>query len=195
MTIRPAVAAACLVAAGLAAAPAATSAATPAGAAGDFRLTSATLQPGDTMPAANVFNGFGCTGGNRSPALSWQGVPAGTKSLVLTLYDPDAPTGSGWWHWVVYDIPPTAHALAADAGKPGGRALPAGAVEAKNDFGYAGYGGACPPPGSAHRYIFTLYALKVTNLDVPADAGPALVGFVTRANLIASATLQVTYGR
>lgn len=185
MTIR-ASAAAGLVLGLLAAGPAA---------AQDFRLSSDTLQAGGTMPAVNVFNGFGCTGGNQSPALSWQGVPAGTGSFVLTVYDPDAPTGSGWWHWVVYNIPPGVHALPAGAGKPGSSALPAGAVEAKNDFGYAGYGGACPPPGPAHRYIFTLYALKVAKLDVPADAGAAMVGFATRANTIASASFQVRYGQ
>src|SRR3954465_14424129 len=116
---------------------------------------------------------MGAGGQNVSPQLSWSGAPAGTKSFALTLYDPDAPTGSGWWHWVVYDIPATATELPQGAGS-GKAPLPAGTVQGKTDFGAAGYGGAGPPPGDKpHRYVFTVYALKVDKLDLPADASPA----------------------
>src|SRR5262245_38717869 len=117
-------------------------AAAPASAAG-FRLTSS-LKPGANIPEANVFNGFGCSGKNDSPALDWSGAPKDTKSFALTVYDPDAPTGSGWWHWVVFNIPASITHL--DAGASAG-ALPAGAVQSQTDFGKPGYGGPCPPAG------------------------------------------------
>lgn len=161
-----------------------------------FTLSSPDLGPGATLREAQVFKGFGCQGANLSPALQWHGVPAGARSLALTVYDPDAPTGSGWWHWQVLNLPPTSAGLAADAGAVGGAALPAGAVQGPNDFGVRGYGGACPPQGDRpHRYIFTLYALKVATLDVPADASAALIGFMVRANTIGQATFTATYGR
>ena len=165
----------------------------PALAAGKFTLKSADLKPGGTLPEKSVFNGFGCSGGNESPQLSWTNPPAGTKSVVVTVYDPDAPTGSGWWHWVVYNIPAGAHELSHGAG--GGTGLPEGAIQARTDFGSPGYGGACPPPGKPHHYIFTVHALKVDKLDVPADASPAFIGFMTRANQLGAAKLTVTYGR
>jgi Raf kinase inhibitor-like YbhB/YbcL family protein len=167
--------------------------ASPALAAEKLALRSTDLKPGGTLPERSVFNGFGCQGGNVSPQLSWTAPPAGTKSFVLTAYDPDAPTGSGWWHWVVYDIPADVRELPQGAG--GGTGLPAGARQARTDFGSPGYGGACPPPGKPHRYVFSLYALKVDRLDVPADASPAYIGFMTHANQLGSASLTVTYGR
>jgi Raf kinase inhibitor-like YbhB/YbcL family protein len=160
----------------------------------EMRLTSPDMTEGGTLAPAQVLNGFGCEGGNLSPALDWTGAPQGTKSFVLTAYDPDAPTGSGWWHWTVFNIP-------ADAtGLPGGAAmgagLPEGAVEGRTDFGAPGYGGACPPPGDApHRYVFTLFALKETGLPLDEGASGAMVGFLARANAIESATLTATYGR
>jgi Raf kinase inhibitor-like YbhB/YbcL family protein len=164
-----------------------------ASAAGKFTVKSADLKPGGKLPEQSVFNSFGCSGGNESPQLSWSNPPAGTKSYVVTVYDPDAPTGSGWWHWVVYDIPASAHELPHGAGS--GTGLPAGAVQGKTDFGAPGYGGACPPPGKPHRYIFTVHALKVEKLEVPPDASPAMIGFMTSANRLGSARLTVTYGR
>jgi len=165
----------------------------PALAAGKFTLKSSDLKPGGKLPEKSVFNGFGCSGGNESPQLSWTNPPAGTKSFVVTVYDPDAPTGSGWWHWVVYNVPAGVHELPHGAG--GGTGLPEGAVQARTDFGSPGYGGACPPPGKPHRYIFTVHALKVDKLDVPADATAAFIGFMTTANQLGAAKLTVTYGR
>jgi Raf kinase inhibitor-like YbhB/YbcL family protein len=167
----------------------------PAFAAGKLKLQSADIKPNGTLTEKQVFDGFGCKGENVSPQLSWTNPPEGTKSFVLTVYDPDAPTGSGWWHWVVYNIPADATELAAGAGS-GKAKLPTGAVEGRTDFGKAGFGGACPPPGDKpHRYIFTLYALKLDKLDVPADASPAMIGFMTKANTLASATFTAKYGR
>ncbi|WP_417067477.1 YbhB/YbcL family Raf kinase inhibitor-like protein [Niveibacterium terrae] len=159
-----------------------------------FELKSPDVQPGRPLAEAQVFEGFGCHGGNLSPALAWDKVPAGTRSFALTVYDPDAPTGSGWWHWVVYNLPATTHALPRGIGK--GAQLPAGALSGRTDFGGTGFGGACPPVGDKpHRYIFTVHALKVEKLDVPADASPALIGFAINANRIAKASLTATYGR
>ena len=159
-----------------------------------FKLTSTELSPGATIAAAQVFNGFGCQGGNVSPALAWSGAPADTKSFALMVHDPDAPTGSGWWHWIVYDLPPATSALAGSIGRAA--ALPPGAVEARNDFGTRGFGGACPPAGDKpHRYVFTVYALKVDKLDVPLDASAALVGFAINANRIGKASITARYGR
>jgi Raf kinase inhibitor-like YbhB/YbcL family protein len=169
--------------------------ATPALAAGKFTLTSKDVKPGAMLTDQQVFNGFGCSGANLSPELSWQNAPKDTKSFVLTVYDPDAPTGSGWWHWVVYDIPASAKELPQGAGS-GKAALPEGAKQARTDFGAPGFGGACPPPGDKpHRYIFTIHALKLDKLEVPADASPALIGFMTKANSLGSASFTAKYAR
>lgn len=165
-------------------------------AAADFALTSPQLAPGAKLAEAQVFNGFGCSGGNVSPELRWSGAPAGTKSFALLVHDPDAPTGSGWWHWVVWNIPATASALPARAGDPAAALLPAGTVQGNTDFGAPGYGGPCPPPGSKpHRYFFRLHALKVDRLDLPANATAAFVGFNVNANTLAVAELMGTYNR
>ena len=159
-----------------------------------FTLTSSDAAAGKALKNDQVFAGFGCSGGNRSPQLAWSNPPAGTKSFVVTVYDPDAPTGSGWWHWVVYDIPASVTQLPGGVGK--GAALPSGAKEARTDFGTPGFGGACPPAGDKpHRYIFTVHALKVEKLDVPAEATPALIGFVTNANRLGKASFTATYKR
>ena len=161
-----------------------------------FSLSSPSIKPGSTLTEAQVFKGFGCEGKNISPALKWSGAPKDTKSFALTVYDPDAPTGSGWWHWVVYNIPASATELPEGAGAADGKAMPAGAVQGRTDFGTAGFGGACPPPGDKpHRYIFTVYALKSDKLDVPADASAALIGFMIHADQLAKATLTAKYGR
>lgn len=159
----------------------------------DFTLHSAELREGKPLTAAHVFKGFGCEGGNTSPQLSWSNVPEGTKSFALTVYDPDAPTGSGWWHWNVVNIPASVTELPAGASPKKG--LPEGAVQLRNDYGVVGFGGACPPPGEVHRYIFTVYALGVEQLDLPENASNALVGFMTRANALASADITAVYTR
>lgn len=167
-------------------------AAAPADAA-NFKLTSVDMAPGKRLADAQVFNGFGCSGGNKSPELTWSGAPAGTKSFVVTAYDPDAPTGSGWWHWVLFNIPASVTHL--DGGMTTA-ALPAGAVEGRSDFGTPGFGGACPPPGDKpHHYIFTVYALKTEKLDLDGSASAALIGFMTHANMIGKAVLVARYGR
>jgi Raf kinase inhibitor-like YbhB/YbcL family protein len=160
-----------------------------------FALTSHDVVNGKQIPEAQVFNSFGCSGGNVSPQLAWSNAPPGTKSFALLVHDPDAPTGSGWWHWVVYNIPAEATSIAADAGNPGKGLMPAGAVQGRTDFGTPGYGGPCPPPGKPHHYYFRLYALKVPKLDLPADATAAMVGFNVRANSLAEAQILGMYGR
>jgi hypothetical protein len=177
-----------LVAAALLAGQAATAA--------DFMLTSPQIAAGGKLAEAQVYQGFGCSGGNVSPELRWSGAPAGTKSFALLVHDPDAPTGSGWWHWVVWNLPATATALPAGAGTPGQNGLPAGAMQGNTDFGAPGYGGPCPPPGSKpHRYFFRLHALKVDRLDLPANATAAFVGFNVNANTLGVAELLGTYNR
>jgi len=164
-------------------------------AAGKFTLASTDLSAGGTIANAQVFNGFGCTGGNVSPALAWSNPPAGTKSFALLMHDPDAPTGSGWWHWVVYTVPASLSSLPTGAGDPQKSLLPAGAVQGRTDFGTPGYGGPCPPPGKPHHYYLRLYALKVAKLEVPGDATAAFIGFMVRKNSQAAAELMGLYGR
>jgi Raf kinase inhibitor-like YbhB/YbcL family protein len=175
--------------------PAAPPAATETGAMAKFTLTSTDFIEGGTLPNTQVFNEFGCKGGNLSPALAWSGAPAGTKSFALLMHDPDAPTGSGWWHWIVYDIPAGTAAFAAGAGDAKKGLMPAGVVQGRNDYGSLGYGGPCPPPGKPHRYNFTLYALKVAKLEVPGGASAALIGFNVRAQSLGEAQLTGLYGR
>jgi Raf kinase inhibitor-like YbhB/YbcL family protein len=160
-----------------------------------FTLTSRDIVNDKKIPEAQVFNSFGCRGGNVSPQLAWSNAPTGTKSFALLVHDPDAPTGSGWWHWVVYNIPADATSIAADAGNPAKGLMPAGAVQGRTDFGTPGYGGPCPPPGKPHHYYFRLYALKVPKLDLPADATAAMVGFNVRASSLAEAQILGLYGR
>ncbi|OAG77315.1 Phospholipid-binding protein [Acetobacter malorum] len=157
-----------------------------------FVLTSSAFTDGATLPQAQVYNGMGQTGQNLSPTLEWKNAPPGTKSFVVTTYDPDAPTGSGWWHWVVANIPASVTALPEGAGSGKG-GLPEGAVQVRTDFGAPGYGGAAPPPGPAHRYIFSVYALDVPKLDIAPDASPALVGFMVHHHKLASASLTALY--
>ena len=167
----------------------------PATAAGKFHLKSADVKAGGTLTEQQVFSGFGCSGANVSPQLAWENAPAGTKSFVVTVYDPDAPTGSGWWHWVVYNLPAATMELAKGAGS-GKAPLPEGTAQGRTDFGGPGFGGACPPVGDKpHRYIFTVFALKVEKLEVPADASPALIGYMTRASSLGSASFTAHYGR
>ena len=163
-----------------------------AGAEGKFTVQVSGLQNGH-FAERHVLSeayGFGCTGGNIAPTISWKNAPKGTKSFVLTMYDKDAPTGLGWMHWVVANIPANVSAL------PENQPLPQGALQTRTDGGTAGFMGACPPKGSNHRYIFKLTALKIDRLpNVDANATPALVGFFTRTNALGEAKFTVRYGR
>ena len=143
-----------------------------------------------------VYNGFGCTGENLSPELYWENVPAGTKSFAITMYDPDAPTGSGFWHWVVFDIPANITELKTGAGNIAKGLIPAGTIHSNTDFGQPGYGGPCPPPGHGfHQYLITIYALKTDKLGLDKNATPAFVGFNLFSNTIAKASLVMYYKR
>lgn len=165
-------------------------------AAGELMLTSPSLLGRQMLPNAQVLNGFGCSGGNLSPALAWHGLPDGTKSLAITAFDPDAPTGSGWWHWVVFNIPPSVTELPEGAGLEGGSELPEGAIQSRNDFGMPAYSGPCPPPGDpAHRYVFTLWALKADALPLDRNASGAMVGFFLNQNVIERADFSAAYRR
>ena len=162
--------------------------------AGHFKATAPDFVAKGRLTAAHVYNGMGCTGQNISPALEWANAPAGTKSFAVTMYDPDAPTGSGWWHWVMYNIPATTTGLAAGAGN--GKNAPRGSVEGMTDFGSKGFGGACPPPGDKpHHYHITVFALKTDKLDVPGNATSAYIGYNLNANKLATARVTGLYGR
>ena len=161
-----------------------------------FTLTSTDVKGGATIGNHQVFNGMGCTGENISPQLSWKGAPAGTKSFGITVYDPDAPTGSGWWHWMVYNLPATTTSLAAGAGNSAKKLLPTGSTQGPTDFGTAGWGGPCPPVGDKpHHYVFTVYALKTDKLDIPAGATSAMVGYNLNGNRLGKASFTALYGR
>lgn len=143
---------------------------------------------GGTVKAEQYAGALGCTGGNVSPEVRWSGAPDGTRSFVVTLYDKDAPTGSGFWHWVVVDIPGNATGLDAGAGNDGA-VLPEGARMTNTDMSAPGFLGACPPAGETHEYRITVKALKVAKLELPANASPALVGFLSNMNKLAEASV------
>jgi Raf kinase inhibitor-like YbhB/YbcL family protein len=159
-----------------------------------MQLSSTSFNDGDYLALEHVLSadyGFGCSGGNKSPQLAWSDVPAGTRSIAVTAYDPDAPTGSGFWHWVVVNIPSGVSELPFDAGNPNSGKLPAGALQVRTDFGAPGYGGPCPPQGDhPHRYLFTVYAVGVDQLPVTADTSAAVVGFNLHFNTLAQASLM-----
>ena len=157
-----------------------------------FKLHSPDIRADSTVPMMHVYGG--CGGENVSPALEWHNPPPGTRSFALTVYDPDAPTGSGWWHWMMFDIPATENGLPRGAGNVDGR-RPAGAVQVRNDYGEVAYGGPCPPRGDRpHRYIFTVFALKVGHIEVKPDSSAAMVGFNINANKIDEAGFTATFG-
>lgn len=163
--------------------------------ANSLKLTSTDILPGKQMSSAQEFQGFGCSGGNLSPQLAWAGAPAGTEAFAILAYDPDAPTGSGWWHWQLVNIPKDVNQLAAGAGDPSKNLAPAGAYNIKNDYGVAGFGGACPPQGKgAHRYQFTVHALS-KKLELPEDASGALTGYMVLAHSLGSSTIEALYKR
>ncbi len=173
---------------------------TSAMAADGFTFSSESIKEGAMLDMKYVYNSFGCSGKNVSPAFHWSNPPAGTKSYVLTMYDPDAPTGSGWWHWMVYNIPAEVTSLREGESfktyKEGDKTVNFGKVgQARTDFGSSSYGGPCPPPGAPHHYVFTLYALKVAKLDLNKNSSGAMVGFNANANVIEKKTITVMFGR
>ncbi|MEO6522676.1 MAG: YbhB/YbcL family Raf kinase inhibitor-like protein [Mucilaginibacter sp.] len=141
-------------------------------------------------------NGFGCSGANKSPQLYWENAPKDAKSFAITIHDPAAPTGSGWWHWVVFDIPATITEVKQGAGSTNKQLMPATAIQSNTDFGQPGYGGPCPPVGDApHPYIITVYALTMAKLGLDKNASAAYVGFALSNNLISKASLIVYFKR
>ena len=163
-----------------------------------FTLASTDVAEGQQMSDAQVFDGFGMTGQNISPQLSWHGFPAGTGSFAVTCFDPDAPTGSGFWHLVLLDVPASVTELATGAASGDLSGLPAGSFCVRNDYGAKAFGGAAPPQGDpAHRYVFAVHALDVDNLasqGVDSDVSPAVAGFNLRFHTIARATLIPVFG-
>jgi hypothetical protein len=160
---------------------------------GSLRLTSSEWHDGGTVPTRNVFNQSGCNGANVSPEFRWSGVPQGTKSLAVTIFDPDAPARGGWWHWVVFNIPVTATGLAPGAGDSHVPRLPVGSVQCRNDFGEPGYGGPCPPSGTTHRYVAKVYALNVERLTLGPETPPGKAARQIEEHSIASGQLTVRF--
>jgi len=153
-------------------------------------LSSPDVTNDHTFKNQQLFNQWGCTGGNTSPVLNWEHVPKGTKSFAITLYDPDAPTGSGWWHWLVINIDPATRTLVGNAGNLKAPQLPDGARMITNDFGFPGYGGACPPEGAEpHQYELTLYALDTDMITIPEHASGALAGYYILQHVIEKSVL------
>ena len=159
-----------------------------------FTLSSKNL--GGNSTTLEEFNGFGCTGTNQSPQLSWTNVPEGTKSFAITMYDPDAPTGSGWWHWVVFDIPSTVNSIIENAGNLEKRLMDKAAIQSVTNYGVPGYGGPCPPENHGiHQYVITVHALKIDKLGLDKNTNPAIVGYNIWNNTIAKASIVTYYER
>ena len=160
-----------------------------------FTLSSTDIAQGEFMKKAHEFKGFGCTGDNISPQLSWTGAPEGTKAFAVLVHDPDAPTGSGWWHWQIVNIPADVNELPTGAGNVDNKLAPEGSLQINNDYGVSAFGGACPPEGHGkHRYRFTVHALS-TVLELPENASGALTGYMVNANSLASSTIEALYER
>ncbi|WP_461535265.1 YbhB/YbcL family Raf kinase inhibitor-like protein [Spongorhabdus nitratireducens] len=160
-----------------------------------FTLQSEDIAQGQFMSTAQEYQGFGCSGGNTSPQLSWSNAPQGTKAFAVMVYDPDAPTGSGWWHWQLVNIPANVASLPAGAGDPAKRLTPEGSIQISNDYGAKAFGGACPPQGhGVHRYQFTVHALS-QKLDLPENASGALTGYMVNAHSLASSRIEALYQR
>ena len=167
-----------------------------AGPAWALEISSPAMAKNKMIPDKFTANVFGCNGQNISLPLEWKGVPKEAKSLALTVYDPDAPTGSGFWHWLIANIPVATTSLPEGAGVTGNEKLPAGSIQARNDAGAAAYLGPCPPKGyKPHRYIFTIFAVKTDKLNVDANTSGAVVGFMLHFNTLAKASVTYTYGR
>jgi len=164
--------------------------------AAEFMLSSPEVAEGGKFADEQVLNAFGCNGKNISPALNWKGMPAGTKSIAVTLFDLDAPTGSGWWHWVIFNIPANSAGLVKNAGDPTAKLAPKDSIQSRTDFGKSGYGGACPPAGDKpHRYQFSVYALKTDKLPLDENATAAMVSFYLQQNLLQKAVLLARQSR
>jgi Raf kinase inhibitor-like YbhB/YbcL family protein len=164
-----------------------------------FTVRSNSFKDGDYLAQEHILSadyGFGCEGGNKSPHLAWSGAPAGTKSFAVTCFDPDAPTGSGFWHWLVINLPANVTELPLDAGHRSSSKLPNGALATRTDFGAPGYGGPCPPAGDhPHRYLFTVFAAGSETLQATADTSAAVIGFQLHFNTLAKAAIMGLYKR
>ena len=175
-----------------------------------FFLSSASYGAGFTLESdeisgqlspAQAYKGYGCSGENISPALRWRNAPPGTKSFAVTVYNPDAPTGSGWWHWVIFNIPTHVTHLKKDAGNLAKKLAPDGSIQSVTDWGHPGFGGACPPKGEYHRHIFTVYALDIEKAGMGPDnlldatSTPAMLGCLIADHVIAKASLVAYYRR
>jgi len=164
--------------------------------AGSMTLTSKDIAQGEFMTKKQEFTGFGCSGGDLSPHLKWTGAPEGTKSFAITAHDADAPTGSGWWHWQLVNIPKNVTELASGAGSTKKDLAPKDSMQIENDYGSRGFGGACPPAGhGVHHYRFTIHALSTEKLELPVGASGALAGYMINANTLASSTIESLYKR
>ncbi len=160
-----------------------------------FSLQSHDISHGKTMNKAQEFEGFGCNGDNVSPQLSWSNTPKGTEAFAVLAYDPDAPTGSGWWHWQIVNIDKEATTLVAGAGDINTNLAPKGSLQITNDYGFKGFGGACPPEGhGVHRYQFTVHALS-QKLELPENASGALTGYMVNTYSLGSSTIEALYQR
>ena len=159
-------------------------------------VTSDDIAEGQPLSNAHLADMMGLTGDNLSPQLRWTGAPPDTQSFAVTCFDPDAPTGSGFWHWVLFDVPASVSELPRGAGSGSMKGLPPGARHARNDVGLPGYVGAAPPPGHGeHRYVFAVHALKVSRLEVDESATPAFVGFNLTFSTAARGLLTAVFGR
>lgn len=161
-----------------------------------FLIKSSSLEDGVMIPNKHVYNSFGCSGKNLSPQIAWQNAPLETKSFAVTVYDPDAPTGSGWWHWLVLNIPTKYKELPQNFGEKNQFNLADGVMQVRNDFGAFNFGGPCPPiKDKPHRYVFTVYALRAERLDLSEGATGALAGFMINQSVLAKASFTAYYGR
>ncbi len=158
-------------------------------------LSAPGMTDGGALPMAQVFNGFGCAGANRSPALAWTAPPRGTQSLAVSMFDPDA-SGKGWWHWTVFNLPISTRALSPGEGASRGHPLPVGARQGRSSYGSLGYGGACPPAGAPpHHYVITVWALDTPYLPFAAGTADGSIGAALRQHAMAQAVMTVRYGR
>jgi hypothetical protein len=165
-------------------------------AAGNFSLSSPDVSDGGTIAAAQVYSHYGCGGRNVSPALEWHGAPADTRSYAVTVFDPDARAGKGWWHWLIFNIPADARSLPADAGDIGAAVAPEGSMQSVSNFDEPGYGGPCPPKGEPpHHYVFTIYALNVEHLPLTPTSHPDDVRDALEAHALGKASFTALYGR